>query len=944
VGVATADTAATEFRVLGPVEAARNGSLLPLGGPRQRALLALLLLQPGRPVSVDRLAEELWHGAPPNGAPTTIRSYVSRLRSALGSNATISSGPPGYALAADPEHIDAARFERLVLAGGEALARGAVRRAHDRFQEALSLWRGGPFGDVSDEGALRQEAERLEELRVHALEERVETELRLGESAELVDELETLVQVHPFRERFWRQLMLALYRAERQADALAAYRRARTILDDELGLEPSEELKRLEQAILRHEVEAVTPPEERHNLPAPVSSFVGREAELAEIARLLREVRLLTLRGVGGAGKTRLALAAAAEAVADCPDGVWFVDFSTIGEADLVPQHAARALDVREQPDVLIEEALTRRVRDADLLLVLDNCEHVRDACAELAHRLLTAGARLRILATSREALGVPGETDYPVPPLSVPSPDAAADELRASDAVRLFVTRARAARPGVADDDDAVSLAARICSDVDGLPLAIELAAARTKALSLTEIAGRISDRFRFLVSWRRLAAARHRTLQEAMDWSYELLSEQEQILLARLSVFVGAFSIAAVAVVCMEGDEERALELVERLVDASLVVAEERGTEMTYRLLETVRQYAAERLEERGEADDLQRRHGEYFLALAESARPVRRTLGPWVEAIAPAQDNLRAVLAWSRDYDEGHVLLRLAGEIWRLWWVRGELSEGRNWLEAALERDPGLDPAVRAEVLEGAAGLAWALGDLDHAGELAEEAQPLFAAVGDLRGNAAVVTILGHVALARRDFASGASYFETSRILGEEMENDAMVAVALHNLASVALGEGNLERAAAHYSEALARYEAQDDQYGVALSKLYLGFVAVETEDFGAAPGYLDHALRIFRDMNFLQYLSQCLEAIAAVARSRGRADEAACLLGAGSALRERTGESPTVASDRREHELAAARAELGGEAFAAAWTEGCALGESEMFDRAQRALAN
>ncbi len=592
-----------EFRVLGPIEVDRDGVAVALGGPRQHVLLALLLVAAPQPVPIDRLADELWHGEPPDGASTTLRAYVSKLRTVLGDGAAIRSSAGGYALDADGHHVDAARFERLAREGHEALERGATRAAATRLRQALDLWRGPPFAGVGEDGALLVEAQRLDDLRLSAFEDRIEADLALGQDAELVDELERLVRDNPYRERLWRHLMLALYRAERQTDALAAYRRARSLLADELGLEPGEELQRLEQSILRHEVPAARPPEERHNLPAQVSSFVGRETELADIARLLGTSRLLTLTGVGGVGKTRLALEAAGRALDDSPDGVFLVDLSALTEPALVVRQVATALGVREQADAPLAEQLVARLRDADLLIVLDNCEHVREACAELCGRLLESCPRLRVLGTSRDTLGVPGEVDYPVPPLPVPSTEADLDELRASDAVRLFLARAGEAQPRRAEVPGAVPMAARICRDLDGLPLAIELAAARAKAFSFEEIASRLDDRFQFLISWRRLAPARHRTLRAAMDWSYELLSDEERTLLDRLSVFVGGFTLADVADVCLDGLDAGADDLVGRLVDASLVVPEERDVGTRYRLLETVRQYAGELLETRGE-----------------------------------------------------------------------------------------------------------------------------------------------------------------------------------------------------------------------------------------------------------------------------------------------------------------------------------------------------
>lgn len=605
--------AAIEFRLLGPAEAVRSGSVLPLGGPRQRALLALLLLEAGRPVAADRLVEELWQGRPPAGAATTLRSYVSRLRTVLDADAPLIATAAGYALEVAPETIDSHRFERLTKEGQEALAHRRARRAAGALREALQLWRGPAFDGLADDGALRVEAERLDRLRLNALELRIEADLALGASIELVEEIEGLVREHPYRERLWRQLMLALYRAERQMDALAAYGRARALLDD-LGLEPSGELRGLERSILLHEVPPTQVMGQRHNLPALLTTFVGRETELADVDRLLEEARLVTLTGVGGTGKTRLALEAAARAVADCPDGVFLIDFSGLADPAFVTTQVAGVLGVGEHMDASLVDRLSAHLHDADVLLVLDNCEHVRGPCGELVHALLAACPRIRVLATSREPLGVPGEIDYHVPPLALPRADAPVDELRSCDAVRLFLARAHESRPRLADDGEVLSIAGRICRDLDGLPLAIELAAARAKALSLEEIASRLADRLRFLVSWRRLATARHRTLREAMDWSYELLSEEERIVLARLSVFADGFTLSAVAGVCVDGDDARAVDLVARLVDASLVVTDERDGEMRYRLLDTVRQYAAERLAASGEAVVVQGRHADW------------------------------------------------------------------------------------------------------------------------------------------------------------------------------------------------------------------------------------------------------------------------------------------------------------------------------------------
>ena len=599
-------------------------------------------------------------------------------------------------------------FEHLTRDAEEALGRSAITRAAQHLRDALTLWRGRPFGELADEGSLRLEAERLEEVRMHALELRIEADLALGREAELVDELERLVEVHPYRERLWQQLMLALYRAERQADALAAYARARTLLDEELGLEPGEELKRLEQAILRHEVPPAEPPAERHNLPAPVTSFVGRETELAEIDGLLersaarhadrrRRSRQDAARPRGGGAsapgfpRRRLLLRPLhrSSSPAWCR-GRWRGRSSSRKRASMRSTRYSFA-----------------SCGGSELLLVLDNCEHLLDACAALVAAAPDVRPDLHVLATSREPLALDGETDYPVPPLSLPDEDATPDELLRSEAVTLFLARARAARPRLTEEDETVLNAARIARDLDGLPLALELAAARAKALSLEEIAGRLSDRFRFLVSWRRLSAARHRTLREAMDWSYELLGPDEQWLLGRLSVFAGGFTLAAVAKVCVEGDEERPSSSccgswTPR--SSSPKSARARRAIAYWRRCASTRP-SASRSEQ---ADEVQRAHAEWCLQLAEEAEP-ELTGGrqaawfdaPRTRARQPPRgarlsgDGGRAGAAAAPDRGSEPLL------------VRPRVPEGgRRWLDEARRQRASASPALRRRALTAAA----------------------------------------------------------------------------------------------------------------------------------------------------------------------------------------------------------------------------------------------
>jgi predicted ATPase/DNA-binding SARP family transcriptional activator len=680
-----------ELSLLGPVRAVRAGRELPLGGPRQRAVLALLVVEAGQVVPAGRLIDQLWRGGPPPGAATTLRSYVSRLRTLLAPDATLVARGGGYVLALGQARVDAGEFEGLAGAGRAALAAGEAAAAANRFREALELWRGQALADVIDVEALALEAARLEEMRLVAVEGRIEADLALGRQAEVAGELETLVAEYPVRERLWRLLVLALYRAERQADALAACRRARAMLAEELGLDPGEELRLLEEQVLRHEVPAVPAPVRPGNLPTPLTGLVGRDRDLAEVGRLMAGARLVTLTGPGGSGKTRLALEAAARAARRFPDGAWLAGLAGIASAQLVASRVMETLGIRQAGDLPVIEALLYRLHAAELLLVLDNCEHLLDACTGLAETLLAGSPGLRILATSREALGVPGEAAYLVPPLEVPPESASAQAIAQAPAVLLFVDRASAARAGAASDAP-VETVARICRGLDGLPLAIELAAARMSTLSATEIEAYLAGKFGFLRHRRPVSDRRHQTLKAAIDWSYDLLGEDERRVFAELSVFVGGFGLAQAAEVCSSGNQVTTLEVIDQLAAKSLLTAQTTPGGTRYQMLETIRDYAASRLAETGEDGPTRRRHAEAFLRLAEREDQLA--------VLARDHDNFHAALEWSLSTgDEGGP--RLAHELGDFWLARGLLHEGSQWLERALAQRAA-DPRVRAGLL--------------------------------------------------------------------------------------------------------------------------------------------------------------------------------------------------------------------------------------------------
>jgi predicted ATPase/DNA-binding SARP family transcriptional activator len=647
---------------------------------------------------------------------------VSRLRGLLAPEAVLVARGGGYVIDVDPSLVDVCRFERLAAAGQDVLIGGDAAAAASRFREALALWHGRALADVGDVELLALEGARLEELRLATVEGRVEADIELGRHAEVVGELERLVAEYPLRERLWRLLVLALYRGERQADALAAYRRARDLLASELGLEPGEELRSLEQAVLRQEVPAASP-SVRHNLPAPLTSFLGREQDLVRLERLLDGARLVTLTGTGGTGKTRLALEAGTRVAGRFPDGVWLAELAGVADPEQIGVQAMEALGVRQQGGVPVLEALVHRLRSAELLLVLDNCEHLLEACAQLAGALLRASPGLRVLATSREPLGIPGEVACSVRPLDLPAEGADAQDAARAPAIRLFLDRGSAARGRPAGVVAPVAVAERICRKLDGLPLAIELAAARLGTLSAAEIEVHLADRFRFLAYRRPTTDPRHQALQTAMDWSYELLAADERRFLGELSVFAGSFGLAQVAEVCGGGDELAALEVIDRLAAKSLVAAEPAEDGTRYRLLETVRQYAADRLAEAGSTDAARQRHADAFLGLAEEERELA--------VLVREHGNFRAALDWSLSAGN-QIGPRLARALGNFWLGRGLLLEGRDWLDRALARRPA-DQHLRADLLRLLGGILYELGDLGRAMNVLSEGSAVAAAAG-------------------------------------------------------------------------------------------------------------------------------------------------------------------------------------------------------------------
>jgi predicted ATPase/DNA-binding SARP family transcriptional activator len=741
--------------ILGPLEVRVGfGEPVEVVGPRLRTLLVRLALDPDRVVLVSQLVDAVWGEEPPAQAANALQSLVSRLRRLLPD--VVGSHPAGYRLALDPEAVDAVQFEALARAG-----RGELRRdpgqAAATLREALALWRGPALADAAEAGFAEPAAVRLEALRLGALEDRIEADLALG-ADDLVAELDELVAQHPHRERLHGQLMRALARAGRQADALAAYERLRVRLADELGVDPSEELRAVHLAVLRGEVPPaaagqapqVPPPPSgdtapataaRTNLRAQITSFVGRDDDIARITGVLADARLVTLTGPGGAGKTRLAGEAAARLVDRMPDGVWMVELGSVVDPADLPQAVLALFGARELALLAPRgtgatapvDRLVEAVGDKRLLLVLDNCEHLVAGAAAVTDLLLGRCPGLRVLATSREPLGITGEVLHPVGPLALPGDGVTPAEALRYPAVRLFADRAAAARPAFGVDGTTLGPVLRICGALDGIPLAIELAAARLRSLTPEQVAARLDDRFRLLSDGGRPAPPRHQTLRAVIDWSWDLLGDAERVLLRRLAVFAGGATLDAAERVCAAPGlgghaPDEVLYLLASLVDKSLVVADERAGEVRYAMLETVRAYGEERRREAGEDDALRRAHAEYFRDLAEQADPQLRRGDQqrWIERLVVERDNLHVALRWAVDRGDAVLACRLVAGLGWYWFLRSLRAEATEWASQALELPGEVPAAVRARVLVAGAFIAISGGvDVDRSMTRLEEA---------------------------------------------------------------------------------------------------------------------------------------------------------------------------------------------------------------------------
>lgn len=1005
---------AFEARILGPVEATRDGRSVPLGSPKQRAVFALLVLGAGRVVATDRLIDELWGERPPESPSSSVQVYVSRLRRSLRTDAA--PGPDddvrlvrrgtGYQLELPTRCVDAQRFADLVTDGRELLDRRPAD-ARQLLEEALALTRGPALADVV--GTLgpagTAEARRLDDLRLVAQQSRLRALLAQGEPATAAADAAALVREHPLQEELHAALILGLYRCGRQADALAAYEAVRAELAEELGVDPGAALRELHAAILRQDPALELPAPlargpsaqwrgppapARHGaaagrVPEPLTSLVGRDDDVGEVLADLGRVRLTTLVGTGGSGKSRLAQAVAR----GFPDAVSWVDVAALDAPEVLERFVVSVLGGGAPPGEGGLGAIAARLGDSPALLVLDGCEHLVQACAGLARRLLGDCPGLRVLATSREPLAVAGEVVWPVDPLPLPPAGGNPSVATAarSPAVRLWCDRAAAALRGFTLDEDNVATVVRLCRRLDGLPLAVELAAARLRVLSLEEIADALDEHLGVLVATDRARPARHRTLRATLDWSYRLLAGDEQSLLAELATFHGGFTLEGAAAVRTPDPAGRStLDLVSALIDRSLVSVVDRGRPTRYRLLETVRATAAEHLD--GErARTAAERHLAHHLALAETAEA--RLTGPrqqeWLELLDGHVPDLVGALQWSvGEGGDPRSGLRLVSALWRFWYLRGHYAAGRAWLDAALRSTAATPDALRARASAAAGRFAYLQGDYRVAEQRLEEARRICERLGDGTGTADVLQSLGSVARERGDYPRSRELHRASRTrwaaagrpdevarssnyLGfvawlDESWDEALAegANALEFFAATPDGEGRAwsllvpaavavsraEPATAHplLVECLRHSTTTGYREGVAWSLDLLGTAALVEGDPVTAREHLTGSLRVHRELGDRWRTASVLEALAAAEVRLGDAAWAATLLGAAAGVRTRL-EVPVPRVERRALADLSTRlgAELGPGNLAAALAAGRRAPVEQVLERAAGRVA-
>ena len=913
------------FDVLGPLRVWRDGVELAAGPVQQRVMLAVLLLHANRPVSREKLIDAVWGTVAPRRAVNLLQRHAAGLRRVLepgraarAPSRLLTWTEAGYLLTVPAGGLDWEVLTEQMERGRSARAAGDLPAAAEALHAALKLWRGrlceGLAGPLLD-----AERDRLEEHRLGVLEERIEVDLALGADADLVGELRRLVAAHPLRERLHGLLMRALHRSGRQAEALQAYQEARRLLAEELGIEPGKELRRVHEQILAADAALDPPtaslpvtadparrdgshrhvarPQTRGNLPTELTSFVGRERELEGVRDLLAANRLVTLTGVGGVGKTRLGRRAALNLRPAFRDGVWLVELAGLSDPGLVAHAVADALDIHDQTGRAPLASLIRHLRERQVLLVLDDCEHLLHACAVLVGALLRATTNLRVIVTSRQPLAIDGERILPVAPLRV-LPDAArgreepvrteADEDAA--AVTLFVHRARAAVPcGFPMSPETRATVTRICQRLDGIPLAIELAAGRLRTLSPEQLLARLDDRFRVLTTARPTALPRHQTLQATVCWSFHLCTDNERLLWIRLSTFTDTFDLEAAEAVCAGADlpVKEVLDLLDGLVDKSVLIREKSAGGIRFRLLESLREYGRKQISDAGLRTALRRRHRDQYLALAEQGESEWFGSGQaaWADRLRLEHANFREALSFSfATPGEGLAGVRLAAALYSFWVACGYVEEAQRWLDRAL----GLacEPSrERAKALWVMSRIAYLRGDIAESVARSAECRELAPRLGDEVALAHGTHMAGTAALLRDEPR------HAQLLLEEALEHyaslgdmNSMVIMAQAQLAMASVFLGDADRAVELCRKARSICDAHEEKWTLTYALYVQAFAEGTGGDRAVAARHARECLRMKRGFRDRLGMAMIVDLLGWIAAADGRSYRAAVLLGA------------------------------------------------------------
>lgn len=896
-------------------------------------LLSYLVLRPG-PHSREKLAAMWWGDVSDVQARASLRNGLAILRKQLSPHFLVADRNMVQLNSAYPLWVDTLVFEAHATQFLNA-------SSSDEGTTALDLYSGDFLIDFYDDWVLA-ERERLYRLYAEVL-LRLTQEMRArSEYQRALTYAQQLLASDATNERAHQHLMFCYMALGDRNAALRQYEVCLRALREQLAVEPSSTTNSLRRWIQQTPREQTSLEALITNVPIPLTSFVGRQHEMAQVKNLLSTARLVTLTGAGGSGKTRLAMQAAIDLVDAFKDGVWWVDLAALVDETLVSRTIAKTLGVSETSNEPLDELLVSFLRPRQLLLVLDNCEHLSSACAQVAGLLLNACPYLTILATSREAMGLTGEYVWYVSTLSVPDPAQAlpAEDVMQYESIRLFVERSVAVNPKFQISEANALSVAQVCWRLDGIPLALELAAARAKVLPIQEIAARLHDRFDLLTGGSPSTLPRHQTLRAAIDWSYGLLSQQESTLFRRLSVFAGGWTLAVAEAICSgEGiEEDQVFDLLSRLVDKSLVEMQEQGGRARFRMLQTIQQYSHERLIESGELERVQDRHLDYFLQLGESANPhlgyflSDMDMAVWLGQFEAENDNLRVALGWSLENEnEAEAGLRLAGILHWFWFARGQFSEGRGWLARLLDSSGDVAAETRAQALLTAGYMDCWQGEFASGRTSLEQALSLFRNLEDGRGIAFALHGLGFTAMGEGNAPLSRSLFEESLKAAREAHDMWLTSFALHFLAIVLTYQGNYAPASLYFEEGnLVLQQIGGHKQGLAFSLFHLARIARLQGDFPAARAHHAEGMQLFREVGDRRGIGYSLAGLAVLAAAQDELQRAARLSGAVASLQAVLGsflEAPLQIEYERE--MASVQSSLGEEMFQSAWKAGQAM---------------